>query len=204
MDDDVVAAAAALPSPWSLLQGLLALLIAWGSYQVAETFWLRPRRLDRALRAQGLTGTEYCFPAGDLKENARLNDEARSRSMPLCHDVVPRVMPHLFNTVKEHGMSKVTTRPFLSSRSCRPPSLSPNSLVSRTPLPHKPTSCPLHQPPTLGYPVSSHASPGMTSIYRPCRVLDRAYAGLCQGCLLVTIFIFKQTNSDSPLSCSFS
>lgn len=106
-DDVVAAAAAALPSLWSLLQRLLALLIAWGSYQAAETYWLRPRRLDRALRAQGLTGTEYCFPAGDLKEIARLKDEARLRSMPLCHDVVPHVLPHLFNTVKEHGMSKV-------------------------------------------------------------------------------------------------
>ena len=111
MDDNVVAAAAALPSPWSLLQGLLALLIVLGSYRAAETFWLRPRRLDRALRAQGLTGTEYCFPAGDLKENARLNDEARSRPMPPCHDVVPRVMPHLFNTIKEHGASKVSRVP---------------------------------------------------------------------------------------------
>ena len=107
MDDGV---AAALPSPWSLLQGLLALLIVWGAYRAAQTFWLRPRRLDRALRAQGLTGTEYCFPAGDLKENARLNDEARSRPMPPCHDVVPRVMPHLFNTIKEHGTSKVSSR----------------------------------------------------------------------------------------------
>jgi len=106
MDDDV--AAAAPPSPWSLLQGLLALLIVWGAYRAAQTFWLRPRRLDRALRAQGLTGTEYCFPAGDLKENARLNDEARSRPMPPCHDVVPRVMPHLFSTIKEHGNICVT------------------------------------------------------------------------------------------------
>ncbi|XP_066316454.1 cytochrome P450 CYP72A616-like [Miscanthus floridulus] len=103
MDDSVVAAAAALPSPWSLLQGLLALLIVLVSYRAAETFWLRPRLLDRALWTQCLTGTEYCFPAGDLKENATLNNEARSRSMPPCHDIIPHVMPHLFNTVKKHG-----------------------------------------------------------------------------------------------------
>nr|WOT19183.1 CYP72A385-like protein 2 [Echinochloa crus-galli var. crus-galli] len=109
--DDVVAAAAAAaasPSPWILLQGLLALLVVWGAYRAAERCWLRPRRLDRALRAQGLSGTEYCFPAGDLKENGRLNEEARSRPMKLCHDVVPRVMPHLLNTVKEHGNICIT------------------------------------------------------------------------------------------------
>ncbi|OEL23873.1 Cytochrome P450 72A14 [Dichanthelium oligosanthes] len=110
MDDVVIAAAAAAsPSPWSLLpQGLLTLLVVWGAYRAVERCWLRPRRLDRALRAQGLGGTEYRFPAGDLKENARLNDEARARPMPPCHDVVPRVMPHLLNTVKEHGNICIT------------------------------------------------------------------------------------------------
>ncbi|RLM93697.1 cytochrome P450 72A13-like [Panicum miliaceum] len=110
MDDAVVAAAAAaVTSPWSLLlQGLLALLAVWAAYRAAERCWLRPRRLDRALRAQGLGGTGYRFPAGDLKENARLNEEARSRPMPLCHDVIPRIAPHLLNTVKEHGNICIT------------------------------------------------------------------------------------------------
>ncbi|CAL4948612.1 unnamed protein product [Urochloa decumbens] len=109
MDDLVAAAAAASPSPWLLLHGLIALPVVWGAYRVAERRWLRPRRLDGLLRAQGLTGTEYRFPAGDLQENARLNDEARSRPMRLgCHDVVPRVMPHLVNTVKEHGNICIT------------------------------------------------------------------------------------------------
>ncbi|CAO2204087.1 unnamed protein product [Urochloa humidicola] len=94
--DDIVAAAAAFPSPWILLKGLLALLVVWGAYRAAERCWLRPRRLGRALRAQGLSGTEYRFPAGDLKENARLNQEARSKPMPLCHDVIPHKEPATF------------------------------------------------------------------------------------------------------------
>ncbi|CAO2191128.1 unnamed protein product [Urochloa humidicola] len=110
MDDVVGAAAAASASLWSLmLQGLLALLVAWGAYRATEAWWLRPRRLDRLLRAQGLSGTAYRFPAGDLQEEARLKDEARSRTMkPGCHDVIPRVMPHFFNTVKEHGNICIT------------------------------------------------------------------------------------------------
>ncbi|XP_062206255.1 cytochrome P450 CYP72A616-like [Phragmites australis] len=108
MDEVVEAAAVVSPSPWSLLQGLLALLGACVAYRAAERCWLRPRRLSRALRRQGLGGTAYRFPAGDLKENARLNAEARSRPMPPCHDVVPRVMPHLHNTVNEHGNICIT------------------------------------------------------------------------------------------------
>ncbi|CAL4962522.1 unnamed protein product [Urochloa decumbens] len=110
MDDVVAAAAAASASPWSLmLQGLLAMLVVWGAYRATEAWWLRPRRLDRLLRAQGLSGTAYRFPAGDLQENARLNDEAWSRPMKSgCHDVIPRVMPHFVNTVKEHGNVCIT------------------------------------------------------------------------------------------------
>ncbi|KAK3161341.1 hypothetical protein QOZ80_1BG0075920 [Eleusine coracana subsp. coracana] len=107
--DDAAAAVAASPSPGSLLlPGLLTLLVAWAGYHAVERFWLRPQRLSRALRAQGLGGTAYRFPAGDLTENARLNAEVRSRPMPPCHDVVPRVMPHLLNTVKEHGNICIT------------------------------------------------------------------------------------------------
>uniref|UniRef100_A0A453F3C0 Uncharacterized protein n=2 Tax=Aegilops tauschii TaxID=37682 RepID=A0A453F3C0_AEGTS len=92
------------PSSLSLLCGLSALLVLlWALSRAAETCWLRPRRLSRALRAQGLGGTAYRFPAGDLADNGRLNEEARSKPMPPCHDIVPRVAPHLLNIVKEHG-----------------------------------------------------------------------------------------------------
>jgi hypothetical protein len=93
----------ASPSPLSLLCGIAALLALWAVSRAAERCWLRPRQVSRALRAQGLGGTVYCFPAGDLAENGRLNEEARSKPMPLCHDIVPRVVPHLHSTVKEHG-----------------------------------------------------------------------------------------------------
>ncbi|XP_047054995.1 cytochrome P450 72A14-like [Lolium rigidum] len=107
MEVDVAATAlqgdVASPSPWSLLCGLAALLVLWAVSRTAERCWLRPRRISRALRAQGLGGTVYRFPAGDLAENGRLNEEARSKPMRPCHDIVPRVLPHLHNTVKEHG-----------------------------------------------------------------------------------------------------
>ncbi|KAF7022901.1 hypothetical protein CFC21_035534 [Triticum aestivum] len=97
------------PSSLSLLCGLAALLVLlWAVSRAAETCWLRPRRLSRALRAQGLGGAAYRFPAGDLADNGRLNEEARSKPMPLCHDIVPRVAPHLVNIVKEHGNVCIT------------------------------------------------------------------------------------------------
>ena len=75
-------------------------LVAW----TLEWAWWTPRRLDRALRAQGLKGTRYRLFTGDLRENARLNRQARAKPLPLgCHDIIPRVLPMLHNVVKENG-----------------------------------------------------------------------------------------------------
>ncbi|TVU35807.1 hypothetical protein EJB05_17731, partial [Eragrostis curvula] len=84
-----------------VLGGLVALWFAW---RALEWGWLSPRRLGRALRAQGIRGTPYRFPAGDLKEEARRLEAERAKSMPLqSHSISARVQPIVHNTVKEHG-----------------------------------------------------------------------------------------------------
>lgn len=94
-------------SPWKTQQLLLlpcALLVLWCAARALEWAWLRPRRLGRALRAQGLQGTAYRSPAGDGSLNERLVREARAATLPPgCHDVVPRVMPLFHHAMKEHG-----------------------------------------------------------------------------------------------------
>ncbi|KAB8099172.1 hypothetical protein EE612_029078 [Oryza sativa] len=64
-----------------------------------------PRRLERALRAQGVGGGRYqLLLGGDVAENGRLNREAWSRPLPLgCHRIAPRVLPLLWNAVRDHG-----------------------------------------------------------------------------------------------------
>jgi hypothetical protein len=88
--------------PWAVAGAAAALLwlVAW----TLEWAWWTPRRLDGALRVQGLKGTRYRLFTGDLRENARLNREARTKPLPLgCHDIIPRVLPMLHNVVKENG-----------------------------------------------------------------------------------------------------
>jgi hypothetical protein len=65
--------------------------------------WLRPRRLERALRAQGLGGRPYSLLTRDVP---RKNQQS---SMPLrCHDIVPYVVPLLHDAVQEHGTTSVS------------------------------------------------------------------------------------------------
>jgi hypothetical protein len=98
-----------LAFPWEqqqlvLLYAIAGAALAWCAVRTLEWAWWRPRRLERALRSQGLRGTTFQSIAGDAPLLERLNREARSRTMPLgCHDVVPRAMPLFHQTMKEHG-----------------------------------------------------------------------------------------------------
>uniref|UniRef100_A0A453F374 Uncharacterized protein n=2 Tax=Aegilops tauschii subsp. strangulata TaxID=200361 RepID=A0A453F374_AEGTS len=97
-----------------LLYVVAGAAIAWCAVRALDWAWWRPRRLDRALRSQGLRGTPYRSVAGDAPLAERLNEDARSRSMPLgCHDVVPRAMPLFHQTMKEHGTSPTSLVLFL-------------------------------------------------------------------------------------------
>ncbi|KAG0458116.1 hypothetical protein HPP92_023273 [Vanilla planifolia] len=73
--------------------GGLALAVWWA----AETIWFRPRRLERALMAQGLIGSRYQFPSGDLKKHRELVVEARQKPIPLSHRIIPRAAPQLIH-----------------------------------------------------------------------------------------------------------
>ncbi|PKU77886.1 cytochrome P450 72A15 [Dendrobium catenatum] len=85
----------------------MAALLLWVSWS-ATWLWWAPRRLERSLRAQGLLGTRYCFPSGDLKENARLIREALIKPLPLSHCIIPRVSPFLHRVINQCGKFCIT------------------------------------------------------------------------------------------------
>jgi hypothetical protein len=91
-------------SPWTLAGAAVAAALLWLVTWTLEWAWWTPQRLDRALRAQGLKGNRYRLFTGDVRENARINREARTKPMPLgCHDIIPRVQPMFYNVAKEYG-----------------------------------------------------------------------------------------------------
>ncbi|OEL17306.1 Cytochrome P450 72A14 [Dichanthelium oligosanthes] len=89
MDGGGAAALLRQASPWSLLSGAAAVLHLWWAAQVLEWAWLAPRRMERALRAQGLRRTRYRFLWGDLKEECPwTGPTTSSRVSPLLHRAV--------------------------------------------------------------------------------------------------------------------
>ncbi|KAJ3685057.1 hypothetical protein LUZ61_014221 [Rhynchospora tenuis] len=69
--------------------GFAILVVSWG-IRFLNKFWFRPKRLEHALRTQGLDGTPYRFPFGDAKQFVELSKAARAKPIPLSHDIVPR------------------------------------------------------------------------------------------------------------------
>ncbi|KAJ4981871.1 hypothetical protein NE237_032708 [Protea cynaroides] len=65
--------------------------------------WWRPKKIERFLRQQGIKGHPYKFPYGNLKEELRLTREVQSKPISLSHDIVPRVIPFVHQSVNNYG-----------------------------------------------------------------------------------------------------
>ncbi|XP_008226211.1 PREDICTED: cytochrome P450 CYP72A219-like [Prunus mume] len=74
--------------------------LAW---RVLNWVWLRPKKLERCLRQQGLAGNSYRLLVGDTKESSMMVKEAKSKPMNLSHDITPRVLPFLHQSVTTYG-----------------------------------------------------------------------------------------------------
>ncbi|CAB4307571.1 unnamed protein product [Prunus armeniaca] len=82
----------------------VSIVIAW-AWRVLNWVWLRPKKLERSLREQGLTGNSYKLLFGDTKESSMMLDQAQSKPIKLStsHDIAPRVMPFVHQTVNTYG-----------------------------------------------------------------------------------------------------
>jgi cytochrome P450 len=78
---------------YSIVQGL----------RILNWVWLRPRKLEKYLRAQGLNGNSYRFLFGDMKEMYLMTKQAKTKPINLSDDAVPRVLPFLHKSSKNYG-----------------------------------------------------------------------------------------------------
>ncbi|PQQ18731.1 cytochrome P450 CYP72A219-like [Prunus yedoensis var. nudiflora] len=81
----------------------VSIVITW-AWRVLNWVWLRPKRLERCLRQQGLAGNSYRLLVGDTKESSMMVKEAKSKPMNLSQDITPRVLPFLHQSVTTYGM----------------------------------------------------------------------------------------------------
>ncbi|KAG9447967.1 hypothetical protein H6P81_014095 [Aristolochia fimbriata] len=84
-----------------------SLLLLW-ILRVIHTFWVKPKKLERHLKRQGITGDPYSFFVGDLKKIGESMKAAWSKPMTeMNHEIVPRVAAFVHRTVEKHGKISV-------------------------------------------------------------------------------------------------
>jgi uncharacterized membrane protein len=90
---------------WVALSLVFVSMIVRWAWSVLDWVWLKPKKLERCLREQGLKGNSYRLFYGDMKENSIMLNQAKSKPMNLSnsHEIAPRFIPSVEQTVKTYG-----------------------------------------------------------------------------------------------------
>ncbi|KAM4111341.1 hypothetical protein ACJW30_05G059900 [Castanea mollissima] len=80
----------------------VVVLITW-AWRVLNGLWLRPKKLEKCLREQGLNGNSYRLFFGDVKEICEMTSQAKSKPINFTHDIAPRVLPFVHQVVTNYG-----------------------------------------------------------------------------------------------------
>ncbi|XP_030965814.1 cytochrome P450 CYP72A219-like [Quercus lobata] len=80
----------------------IVVVITW-AWRVVNWVWLRPKKLERCLREQGLKGNSYRLLFGDLKESSKMISQAKSKPINFTLDIAPRVFPFVHQVVSNYG-----------------------------------------------------------------------------------------------------
>ncbi|XP_039686603.1 cytochrome P450 72A68-like isoform X5 [Medicago truncatula] len=78
----------------------LFFILAW---RILNWLWLKPKKLEKFLREQGLKGNSYRLLVGDMNDLLKMRKEATSKPMNLSDDIVPRVFSFVQQSVAKHG-----------------------------------------------------------------------------------------------------
>ncbi|KAL8139695.1 hypothetical protein V2J09_005716 [Rumex salicifolius] len=87
---------------WIALTIACVWVLTWG-WRALNWVYLRPRKLERLLRQQGLRGNSYKLLFGDMIDSIRMKNEARSKPMEYSNDILSYVDPHFNDSLKNHG-----------------------------------------------------------------------------------------------------
>ncbi|KAA8541874.1 hypothetical protein F0562_023026 [Nyssa sinensis] len=85
---------------WLLIISYLLLIFV---LKFTVHLWWRPRRIEKHFSKQGIKGPPYHFFIGNIKELVGLALKASSQPMPLCHNILPRVLSFYHHWRKIYG-----------------------------------------------------------------------------------------------------
>ena len=86
-----------------ILTVIIAIIPIW-VFQKLNSLWLRPKRLEKLLRAQGLQGEPYKLINSKQTYMLKMQHEAKSKPFHLSNDVAPQIFSFVHQTVQKYGI----------------------------------------------------------------------------------------------------
>lgn len=77
-------------------------LLIW-AWKILNLVWVKPKKIEKILREQGLRGNSYTPLVGDMREITKMSKEATAKPLRLDDDFLPRIIPFILKTIKTHG-----------------------------------------------------------------------------------------------------
>lgn len=87
----------------SILLSSLLLCFTACALKFVTWVWLRPKKLEKLLREQGLDGNPYRLLVGDIKDLISLTKLHQPRSIQLSDHLPPHIHPYYHRTIAKYG-----------------------------------------------------------------------------------------------------
>ncbi|KAI3734315.1 hypothetical protein L6452_13781 [Arctium lappa] len=88
---------------------VVVVIVGWYGWRFVNWVWLRPKKMEKCLREQGLKGSSYKFLFGDMKEMVKMTKDAKkSGPMNLTNDIVTRIRPFVHKSIIAYGKNCFT------------------------------------------------------------------------------------------------
>ncbi|KAL8508044.1 hypothetical protein ACS0TY_018557 [Phlomoides rotata] len=88
---------------YQIIAACLACVVLTYAWRILNWVYITPKRLERALRKQGLKGNSYNLMYGDLREMSKMIEEAKSMAINIDDDIKPKVISFFIKTIQKHG-----------------------------------------------------------------------------------------------------
>ncbi|KAL6553789.1 hypothetical protein OROMI_019462 [Orobanche minor] len=88
---------------YRIFVAVFAFVVLIYTWKILNWAYIRPKRLERLLRKQGLNGNSYKVIYGDLKELMKMVDEAKSNPINFDDDIKPRVLSFIVKILQKYG-----------------------------------------------------------------------------------------------------
>lgn len=87
-----------------MLQSILILVCITLVVKVVNWAWLKPKKLEKLLREQGLNGNPFnCFSLGDVLDFIKVAKTEQPKTISLSDDIIPHILPYYHQSVAKYG-----------------------------------------------------------------------------------------------------